>query len=159
MPPTVLLKKYPNRRLYDTERSTYITLGQVADLVREGRQVEVVDVKTNEDVTAFILTQIVLEKAKTSHALLPVPFLHLVIRYGENVLAEFFDKYLELSVQNYLAYKAAADEQFRNWLELGMDLSVLARKTMSDLAAMRSIFPSLSRKEKKPEGPPEEGEE
>ena len=89
----VLLKKYPNRRLYNTETSSYVTLGQVSDLIKEGRQVQVVDVKTDEDVTAFILTQIIVEEARNKNALLPSPLLHLVICYGGNILSEFFEKY------------------------------------------------------------------
>lgn len=122
MPHTVLLKKYANRRLYDTEKSTYVTLSQVSEMIRGGRQVKVVDDKTEEDVTAFILTQIILEEAKKNNSLLPVTLLHLVIQYGESVLSEFFEKYLELTIRNYLAYKAALDQQFRNWLEMGKDL-------------------------------------
>ena len=91
----VVLKKYANRRLYDTEKSAYVTLNQVADLIREGRQVEVIDAKTKEDVTAFILTQIILEASRKKNVLLPVPLLHLIIQYGENVLEEFFEKYLQ----------------------------------------------------------------
>jgi len=72
MPEKVLLKKYPNRRLYDTERSAYITLSQVSDIIREGRQVQVVDAKTEEDMTAFILTQIIVEEARKNNSLLPV---------------------------------------------------------------------------------------
>ena len=63
MPEKVILKKYANRRLYDTERSAYVTLNEVAELIKTGRQVEVIDAKTKEDVTAFILTQILLEEA------------------------------------------------------------------------------------------------
>ena len=57
-------KKYSNRRLYDTERNAYVTLSHVGDLIKQGREVEVVDASTHEDVTAFVLTQIVLEEAK-----------------------------------------------------------------------------------------------
>jgi len=92
------LKKYGNRRLYDTARSTYVTLNQVADIIKQGTDVEVVDAKTQEDVTAFILTQIVLEQARRKNALLPVELLHLIIRYGENLLQEFFQKYLEQTI-------------------------------------------------------------
>jgi len=122
MPEKVLLKKYANRRLYDTEKSAYITLSQVSDMIREGRQVQVIDAKTEEDMTAFILTQIIVEEARKNNSLLPVPLLHLIIQYGENVLSEFFEKYLELTIRNYLAYKATLDQQFRNWLEMGKDL-------------------------------------
>ena len=77
----VLLKKYANRRLYDTEKSVYVTLSQVSDMIKEGRQVKVIDAKTEEDVTAFILTQIIVEEAKNKNSLLPVPLLHLIIEY------------------------------------------------------------------------------
>ena len=60
----LVLKKYANRRLYDTEKSVFVSLSQVADLVKQGRQLEIKDDKSGEDVTAFILTQIVLEEAK-----------------------------------------------------------------------------------------------
>ena len=69
----IILKKYANRRLYDTDKSKYVTLNEVAERIRNGQQVEVVDAKTKADVTASILTQIVLEEAKKENVLLPVP--------------------------------------------------------------------------------------
>jgi len=66
-----------------------VTLTEVAEIVKKVREVEVVDAKTKEDVTAFILTQIILEEARKKNALLPAPLLHLVIQYGEHVLSEF----------------------------------------------------------------------
>ncbi|MGA2401193.1 MAG: polyhydroxyalkanoate synthesis regulator DNA-binding domain-containing protein [Syntrophobacteraceae bacterium] len=152
MPDRVLLKKYANRRLYDTEKSTYVTLSQVSEIIREGRQVKVVDDKTEEDVTAFILTQIILEEARKNNSLLPVTLLHLVIQYGENVLSEFFEKYLELTIRNYLAYKAALDQQFRNWLEMGKDLFPHAPTPPSPFAPLDSfldLFSSLGKGAKK----------
>lgn len=140
----LLFKKYPNRRLYDTTQSKYVSLDQLAGMVREGRAVQVVEAKTGEDVTAFTLTQIVLEKAKTHNTLLPVPLLHLIIRYGENVLAEFFEKYLEQTVKNYLAYKNAADDQFRKWMEMGQDFSSMARKTAENMSGLGALFDSFS---------------
>lgn len=136
----VLLKKYANRRLYDTEKSAYVTLNQVADMIREGREVEVIDAKTEEDVTPFILTQIILEEARKKNALLPVPLLHMIIQHGENVLQEFFEKYLEQTIQNYLAYKGAVDEQFKKWLDTSMRLSNLARKTMPGTTPFKPFF-------------------
>ncbi len=115
----ISLKKYSNRRLYDTEKSVYVTLNEVAEMVKQGRWVEVVDVDSGEDVTAFVLTQIVMEEAKKKNTLLPVPLLHLVIRFGDTVLSDFFGKYLEKMIKSYLAYKNVADEQFNKWLEIG----------------------------------------
>jgi polyhydroxyalkanoate synthesis repressor PhaR len=136
----LLLKKYSNRRLYDTEKSTYVTLDHVMQAIRQGRRVAVVDAKSGEDVTAFILTQIVLEESRKKNSLLPVPLLHLVIQYGENILSEFFEKYLEQTIKNYLSYKVMADDQFRKWLHLGMDLSTLTKQSMSTLPAFRPFF-------------------
>jgi polyhydroxyalkanoate synthesis repressor PhaR len=76
---TLLLKKYSNRRLYDTEKSTYVTLDHVMHAIRQGRRVAVADAKSGEDVTAFILTQIILEESRKKNSLLPVPLLHLII--------------------------------------------------------------------------------
>ena len=136
----LLFKKYSNRRLYDTEKSTYVSLSHVADMIKQGRHVKVIDAKTEEDVTAFILAQIILEEARKKNNLLPVPLLHLIIQYGENILAEFFEKYLEQTIKNYLDYKKTFDEQFRNWLDLGMDFSAMAEKTMSGLTPSNPFF-------------------
>lgn len=133
----LLLKKYSNRRLYDTEKSAYVTLDHVMQVIRQGRRVAVVDAKSGEDVTAFILTQIILEESRKKNSLLPAPLLHLIVQYGENILSEFFEKYLEQTIKNYLSYKAMADSQFRKWLDLGMDLSMLTKQSMSTLPAFR----------------------
>lgn len=145
----VLLKKYPNRRLYDTERSAYVTLVQISDLIKAGRQVEVIDAKTGEDVTAFILTQIVLEEARNKNALLPAPLLHLIIRYGENMLSEFFEKYLELAVRNYVSCKSAFDDQFRSWLGMSADFSAMAQKNVPPFGSMASFMDLFSEAGKK----------
>ena len=144
MPNSVKLKKYANRRLYDMEKSAYVTLNQVADLIRQGRQVEVIDAKTNEDVTAFILTQIILEEAKNKNFLLPIPVLHLIVQYGDNILGEFFEKYLQQMITTYVAHKNAVDEQFKKWLEMGLDYSNMAQKTMTGLTPFKSFFDQFS---------------
>ena len=136
----VLLKKYGNRRLYDTARSTYVTLNQVADIIKQGMDVEVIDAKTQEDVTSFILTQIVLEQARRKNALLPVELLHLIIRYGENLLQEFFQKYLEQTIRGYLQFKKAMDEQFSKWIDMQLNYSDMAQKTLSGLTQFQSLF-------------------
>ena len=136
----LVLKKYANRRLYDTEKSKYVSLSEVAEAIKRGRQVEVIDAKTKEDVSTFILTQIILEQARKSNFLLPAPLLHLIIQYGENVLAEFFEKYLQQTIKSYLAYKSTADEQFGKWLDLGLDLSDMARKTMTGMTPFQDFF-------------------
>ena len=140
----IVLKKYANRRLYDTEKSAYVTLGEVADTIRQGKTIKAVDAKSKEDVTAFVLTQIILEEAKNNKALLPAPLLHMVIRYGENVLHEFFENYLEQTISAYVAYKRNADEQFRRWLEVGMDLSGMAQQSLNRLNPFQAFFDQFS---------------
>jgi polyhydroxyalkanoate synthesis repressor PhaR len=144
-----VFKKYANRRLYDTDASRYVTLSELADRVRGGGHVKVVDAKTDEDVTAYILTQIVLEEAKNKNTLLPVPLLHSIIRYGDNVLVEFFDKYLHHIIRNYLAYKRTMDEQFQQWIDMGMGLSELTRKGFAPMDPFRAVFKDS---DKDPEG-------
>ena len=129
----VILKKYSNRRLYDTERNTYVTLAHVSDLIKQGRQVEALDASTQEDVTAYVLTQVVLEEAKKKNLLLPAPLLHLLIQYGETILHEFFEKYLQQTLKSYLAYKASLDERFTKWLDLGVNLTGAAHEVFQDL--------------------------
>jgi len=139
----IILKKYANRRIYDTEKSVYITLERVTEIIREGRQVSVIDAKTSEDVTAFILSQIIVEEAKNKNVLLPVPFLHLVIRHG-GVLSEFFEKYLELTIKNYLLYKSTLDEQFTRWLDAGRNFSALAQRSFQPKAPWDYILEFFS---------------
>jgi polyhydroxyalkanoate synthesis repressor PhaR len=155
MPEKVVLKKYANRRLYDTEKRAFVSLSQVAELVKQGREIEISDDKTGEDVTAFILTQIVLEEAKKKTLLLPVSLLYLLIRYGDSALSEFFENYLEQTLKNYLAYKSAMDAQFQSWLEMGQDFSNLTQKTVNNLAPFQSwmqFFPGKVGRKKRDEG-------
>lgn len=137
---TVVLKKYANRRLYDTEKSAYVTLNEVAAYIRQGRQVQIFDAKSHEDVTAFILTQIVLEQAKDKNALLPEGVLHMIIRYGDNLLSEFFEKYFMQTFQNFVAHKQAVDKQFQQWLEMGMNMSKSAHQSFSNMNPLQPFF-------------------
>ena len=137
---TLLLKKYNNRRLYDTEKSIYVTLDYVTNIVKQGRKIKVMDAKTGEDVTSAILTQIVLEEARKKKYLLPPPLLYLIIQYGENVLTDFFDKYLEQTIKNYLMYRNMADDQFKKWLEYGKNFSKINPQAMAGLSSFKPLF-------------------
>ena len=137
---TLLLKKYTNRRLYDTEKSIYVTLDYVTDIVRKGRKIQVKDAKTGEDVTSAILTQIVLEEARKKKYLLPPELLYLIIQYGENVLTDFFEKYLEQTIKNYLLFRNMADDQFKKWLEYGENYSKVNPQAVAGLSSFKSLF-------------------
>ena len=99
-----LIKKYGNRRLYDTGDSKYITLEELADKIRGGSDVRVVDAKTSEDLTQATLTQIILESG-SAHRTLPIPLLTHMIRLGDDSLGEFFSRYVTAALEMYLAAK------------------------------------------------------
>jgi polyhydroxyalkanoate synthesis repressor PhaR len=139
--------------LYDTEKSTYISLNQVTDIVKQGRLVKIVDAKTNEDITTFVLTQIVVEEARKKSILLPEPLLYLIIRYGETILPEFFDKYLELIIENYITYRNAFDDQFKNWLEMGIDFTTMAGKSAPGMTSFETFFDLFKVEKEKKKNP------
>ncbi|MBT8328858.1 MAG: transcriptional regulator [Desulfofustis sp.] len=146
---TILIKKYPNRRLYNTQVSAYITINDVAELIKSGLRVEVREVNTDEDVTALVLTQIIMDKAKKNQGLLPVSLLHLVIQFGENLLHDFFEKYLEKTMENYLMYRKNMDDQVNAYLDMGMDFSNLAEKTMKDMESLNLFYETIKQRDKK----------
>ena len=147
MAESVVIKKYNNRRLYDTEKNAYVTLAALSEMIKEGKQIEVIDAKTRVDVTAFTLPQIILEEAKSKNFLLPVPLLHLMIQFGENVLSEFFDKYLQQVLKNYLAYRTSVDAQFSKWLDLGAQLSQQTPQVPPPFNPFLSVFDMFPRAE------------
>jgi len=100
----VLVKKYGNRRLYDTARSRYITLEDLGEAVRAGEEVRVVDARTSEDLTTATLAQIIIE-GRGAARLLPVPLLVQLIRMGDDALAEFLGHYVTWALEVYLSAK------------------------------------------------------
>ena len=103
----MIVEKYSNRRLYDTEESRYMTLEELAAKIRAGADVRVVDAQTSEDLTAATLTQIVVE-GRGAARLLPVPLLVQLIRMGDDALAEFFGRYMTWALEVYLRVKQGA---------------------------------------------------
>lgn len=136
----ILLKKYSNRRLYNTNSSEYVTLQEVANLIHQGLTVEVVDAKSKEDVTALILTQIILEEARQNNCLLPISLLHTIIKYGDNLLAEFFETYLQKSMKNFIEYKTATASQYDKWLELTENMTELTQKSLDGTQLSQELF-------------------
>ena len=136
----IRIKKYANRRLYDTDSSRYITIGELAERIRAGKRVEIVDASSGEDVTSFVLSQVVMEEARNKNVLLPPPLLHLIIRYGDNLLVDFFENYLHQVLKAYLKYRSAVDQQFKQWLELGMNLTDFTRKGQPELNPLKPFF-------------------
>lgn len=103
----MIVKKYGNRRLYDTSDSRYITLEELAAKVRSGSDVQVVDAKTGKDLTQATLTQIILE-SKNGARLMPVPLLIQLTRMGDDAVGEFFGRYVTAALEIYLQAKQGA---------------------------------------------------
>ena len=97
----VTIKKYANRRLYDTESSSYITLDRLAAMIREGRDFEVVDAKTGEDITHQVLTQIIVDEESRGSTLLPVNFLRQLIGLYGGQMQSAVPQYLEAAMDAF----------------------------------------------------------
>ena len=109
----VTIKKYANRRLYDTESSTYITLDRLAQMVREGREFEVVDAKSGEDITRQVLTQIIVdEEARGGETMLPINFLKQLIGLYGNSMQNFVPQYLEAAMDAFQRNQSAVKDAF-----------------------------------------------
>jgi len=109
----VTIKKYANRRLYDTESSAYITLDRLAQMVREGREFEVVDAKSGEDITRQVLTQIIVdEEARGGETMLPLNFLKQLIGLYGNSMQNFVPQYLEAAMDAFHRNQSAVKDAF-----------------------------------------------
>ena len=109
----VTIKKYANRRLYDTESSAYITLDRLAQMVREGREFEVVDAKTGDDITRQVLTQIIVdEEARGGTTMLPINFLKQLIGLYGNSMQNFVPSYLEAAMDAFQRNQSAVKDAF-----------------------------------------------
>jgi polyhydroxyalkanoate synthesis repressor PhaR len=108
-----VVKKYANRRLYNTGSSRYVTLDDLSRMVRQGHHFVVHDAKSGEDLTRSILTQIILEEDGKGRNLLPISFLRQLISFYDDSLRAFLPRYLELSMENF----AGNQEQIRRYIE------------------------------------------
>jgi polyhydroxyalkanoate synthesis repressor PhaR len=99
--PTINIKKYANRRLYNTATSSYVTLEDLANMVRQNIDFIVTDAKTNEDITRSVLTQIIVEQEGKGQSLLPIKFLRQVIAFYGDSLGGVLPRYLEHSMESF----------------------------------------------------------
>lgn len=97
----VVIKKYANRRLYNTDTSTYVTLEDLAEMVKSGRDFLVYDAKSGEDITRSVLTQIIFEQEAKGQNLLPINFLRQLIRFYDDNLQKLVPSYLEFSLASF----------------------------------------------------------
>ena len=104
-PEPVVIKKYANRRLYNTRTSSYVTLDHLCEMVKEGTEFEVRDARTGEDITRSVLTQIIFEEEAKGQNLLPIRFLRQLIRFYGDSLQAFIPGYLDLSMESFARHQ------------------------------------------------------
>ena len=110
-----VIKRYSNRKLYDTQESRYVTLEELEELIRAGKEISVVDVSTGEDLTSVTLAQIILESERSRRATLPTGFLHQLIKHGE-AWQDFIQKSLKSSLEGILTSQRETDRVLREWV-------------------------------------------
>ena len=108
----VVIKKYANRRLYNTATSSYVTLEHLSDMVKKGVDFVVFDAKTNENITRTVLTQIIFEEESQGQSLLPIQFLRQLIGFYGNSMQAFLPSYLELSLASFAQQQERVRTQF-----------------------------------------------
>jgi polyhydroxyalkanoate synthesis repressor PhaR len=141
-----VVKKYANRRLYNTATSSYVTLDDLSKMVRHGDHFVVYDAKSGEDLTRSILTQIILEEDSKGRNLLPINFLRQLIGFYDDSLRAFLPRYLELSMENFARNQA----QIRRYIEgtLGRFFPIgpfedMARQNMEIFQRAATMFTPL----------------
>lgn len=136
---TVVIKKYANRRLYNTQSSSYITLDHLAKMTREGVDFKVLDAKSGADITHQILTQIIMEEEASGEHMLPVNFLRQLIGMYGNSMQSLIPHYLEASMENFAANQAKLHKAFED--SLGSNpLAKLAQQNMAIFKAAAAAF-------------------
>lgn len=152
--PPVVVKKYANRRLYNTESSSYITLDNLAEMVRQGRDFVVYDAKTGEDITRSVLTQIIVEEEnKGGRAMLPTNFLRQLIGFYGDQMQSVVPRYLEQAMTAF----SEQQEQVRATMQKTMgsmfpfgNMEEMSRQNMAMMERAFSLFTPFYR-------PPGEG--
>ena len=139
-PNVVTIKKYANRRLYNTATSNYVTLDHLCQMVKEGTEFVVYDAKTGEDITRSVLTQIIVEEEnKGGQTMLPVSFLRQLIAMYGNSMQALMPHYLEASMENFQANQRKLQEMFKQSMG-GEAFAKMAETNMAMFKAAANAF-------------------
>ena len=145
------LRKYPNRRYYDTTHSRYVTIEDILAAIRDGFEVHATDSRSGEDITAKVLAQIILEHDSPKLEIFPVALLHQLIRANDSLVRDFVDKYFCRALSAFLDSQRQFDHYLRQALRLPVSLPNAqdwARWTMAPF--MQPFLPAEEREEHKP---------
>ncbi|MEZ5689329.1 MAG: polyhydroxyalkanoate synthesis repressor PhaR [Caenibius sp.] len=151
----IIIKKYANRRLYNTSSSSYITLEDLAHMTREGVDFQVLDAKTGKDITHQILTQIIMDEETNGEQLLPVGFLRQLISMYGNSMQAMMPHYLEASMDNFLANQKKVQQA----LSSGVGENPLAKLAQTNLAMFKAAAAAMMPGAKGEESGATDGEE
>lgn len=139
-PEQLIIKRYGNRRLYNTETQTYVNYQDLIKLVRDGQDIKVIDSTSKEDVTKAVLIQLILEEEKDKKSILPTPFLFQLLRSREESMQDFFTNHLSASFDAYLKTKEEFDKRFRSMLEMATSAPQMWEKLIPGAEVMREIL-------------------
>ena len=109
-----VIKRYSNRKLYDPQESRYVTLEELADMIRAGKEISVKDVATDEDLTSVVLAQILLETERQHQTTLPTGFMHQLIQHGE-AWQDFALSSMKRNLEGLMSSQLEADQVLRQW--------------------------------------------
>ncbi len=141
----VVIKKYANRRLYNTASSSYVTLEHLSEMVKDGVDFVVFDAKTNEDITRSVLTQIIFEEESRGQNLLPIQFLRQLIRFYGDQMQSFVPSYLEMSLEAFARQQETMQKQMTGALGSPQGFGLFEDQVRQNLAmfdrAMKMFTP------------------
>ena len=120
------IRKYPNRRYYDSTRSRHLTLEEIYQAIREGYEVEVTDSKTGQDITAKVLAQMIIELDAPKLGVFPVPLLHRLLRANEALVSDFTRKYFSQALQAFLDSQKNFEQSLRSAMGLRSETPTVA---------------------------------
>ena len=137
----VVIKKYANRRLYNTQTSSYVTLDHLAAMVKEGPEFEVQDARTGDDITRSVLTQIIFEEEAKGQSLLPIKFLRQLIRFYGDSLQTFVPGYLDMSMDGFTKNQGAMRDRIAEALGGGNQMvETMTRQNMQLFENAMAMF-------------------
>jgi polyhydroxyalkanoate synthesis repressor PhaR len=134
------IKKYPNRRFYDATHSRHLTLAEICSLIQQGYDITVTDAKSGADITAQVLTQMILELETPKLDSFPVPLLVRLIRMNDQLVKDFLEKYFNQALGSFLNYQQQAEEQIRRSHGLPASVPSVSAWTKAMLGPFASGF-------------------
>ena len=143
----LVIKRYGNRRLYNTETQSYVNYDDLIRLVRDGQDIKVVDSTSKEDVTKAVLIQLILEEEKDKKSILPTPFLFQLLRSREESMQDFFTNHLSASYDAYLKTKEEFDKRFRSMLEMATNAPQMWEKFIPGAEVMKELLLGKQKKD------------